>query len=63
MIEWGDSALRSSSSTMSCGYIEGFDESDAPRFRAKRMFSARRPSLPLGEFWSIEDAIDCFRFC
>jgi hypothetical protein len=45
------------------GYIEGFDESDAPRFRAKRMFSARRPSLPLGEFWSIEDAIDCFRFC
>jgi hypothetical protein len=45
------------------GYIEGFDESGSARFRAKRMFSARRPSLPLGEFWSIDDAIDCFRFC
>jgi hypothetical protein len=44
------------------GYIESFDESGSLRFRAKRMFSARRQSLPLGEFWSIDDAIDCFRF-
>jgi hypothetical protein len=44
------------------GYIESFDESGAPRFRAKRMFSSRRQSLPLGEFWSMDDAIDCFRF-
>lgn len=44
------------------GYIETFSESGASRFRAKRMFSSRRPSLPLGEFWSIDDAIDCFRF-
>jgi hypothetical protein len=44
------------------GYIESFDESGSPRFRAKRMFSSRRTSLPLGEFWSIDDAIDCFRF-
>jgi hypothetical protein len=44
------------------GYIESFDESGAPRFRAKRMFTSRRQSLPLGEFWSIDDAIDCFRF-
>jgi hypothetical protein len=45
------------------GYIESFDDlSGLRRFRAKRMFSARRQSLPLGEFWSIEDAIDCFRF-
>jgi hypothetical protein len=44
------------------GYIECFDESGSPRFRAKRMFSSRRQSLPLGEFWSIDDAIDCFRF-
>jgi hypothetical protein len=44
------------------GYIEGFTESGSPRFRAKRMFSSRRQSLPLGEFWSIDDAIDCFRF-
>jgi hypothetical protein len=44
------------------GYIESFDESGQERFRAKRMFSSRRASLPLGEFWSIDDAIDCFRF-
>ena len=49
------------------GYIELFAQDAAagvtdPRFRAKRMFSAGRPSMPLGEFWSIDDAIDCFRF-
>jgi hypothetical protein len=44
------------------GYIESFDDSGITRFRAKRMFSSRRPSMPLGEFWSIDDAIDCFRF-
>jgi len=44
------------------GYIESFDESGHQRFRAKRMFNSRRPSLPLGDFWSIDDAIDCFRF-
>ena len=44
------------------GYIECFDESGSQRFRAKRMFASRRQSLPLGEFWSIDDAIDCFRF-
>ncbi len=44
------------------GYIESFDDGGIPRFRAKRMFSAQRPSLPLGEFWSIADAVDCFRF-
>jgi hypothetical protein len=44
------------------GYIESFAESGTRRYRAKRMFSSRRPSMPLGEFWSIDDAIDCFRF-
>ena len=44
------------------GYIESFDDTGHRRYRAKRMFSSRRPSMPLGEFWSIEDAIDCFRF-
>lgn len=44
------------------GYIESFDESGSTRYRAKRMFSSRRPSMPLGDFWSIDDAIDCFRF-
>jgi hypothetical protein len=44
------------------GYIESFDERGGVRYRAKRMFSAQRPSLPLGDFWSIDDAVDCFRF-
>jgi hypothetical protein len=44
------------------GYVETFVESGGRRFRAKRMFSSRRPSMPLGEFWTIDDAIDCFRF-
>jgi hypothetical protein len=44
------------------GYIESFPDRGSLRFRAKRMFSAQRPSLPLGEFWSIDDAVDCFRF-
>jgi hypothetical protein len=44
------------------GYIESFLDRGTPRFRAKRMFSAQRPSLPLGEFWVLDDAVDCFRF-
>lgn len=48
------------------GYIESFvqggESGGDRRFRAKRMFSSRRPSMPLGEFWTIDDAIDCFRF-
>jgi hypothetical protein len=44
------------------GYIESFLENGTPRYRAKRMFSSQRRSLPLGEFWGIDDAIDCFRF-
>jgi hypothetical protein len=44
------------------GYIESFAQGADRRFRAKRMFSSRRPSMPLGEFWSMDDAIDCFRF-
>jgi hypothetical protein len=44
------------------GYVESFIESGSKRFRAKRMLSSQRSSFPLGEFWSIDDAIDCFRF-
>jgi hypothetical protein len=44
------------------GYIESYSDSGTRRYRAKRMFSSRRPSMPLGDFWSIDDAIDCFRF-
>jgi hypothetical protein len=44
------------------GYIERFAEPRGERFRAKRLNSVRRRFLVLGEFWSIDDAIDCFRF-
>ena len=44
------------------GYIEAFTQAGDRRFRAKRMFSAQRPSLALGEFWQLDDAVDCFRF-
>lgn len=44
------------------GYIERFTEPRGERFRAKRLNSVRRRFLVLGEFWSIDDAIDCFRF-
>lgn len=49
------------------GYIESFPELGETRFRAKRLLSAlrlgaQRSSMPLGEFWELDDAIDCFRF-
>ncbi|MEO7122784.1 MAG: hypothetical protein ABI400_06630 [Lacisediminihabitans sp.] len=44
------------------GYIERFDDPRGDRFRAKRLNAMRRRFLVLGEFWSIDDAIDCFRF-
>lgn len=43
------------------GYIERFDDPRGERFRAKRLNALRRRFLVLGEFWSIDDAIDCFR--
>lgn len=44
------------------GYVERFLDHGDRRFRAKRMLSAQRASMPLGEFWRFDDAIDCFRF-
>lgn len=44
------------------GYIEGFIEGGDRRYRAKRMLTGAARSLPLGDFWNIDDAIDCFRF-
>ena len=44
------------------GYIEGFDDVGGRRFAAKRLLSAQARSIPLGEFWDLEDAIDGFRF-
>jgi len=44
------------------GYVERFGGTGAPRFRAKRMLQAQRRFVAIGEFWSMDDALDCFRF-
>lgn len=43
------------------GYIERLDDSGG-RFRAKRLLPRQRRFLPIGEFWNMSDAVDCFRF-
>jgi hypothetical protein len=52
------------------GYIEAFSEGGDRRFRAKRLLASlvatnptaqHRAALPLGEFWNMQDAVDCFR--
>jgi len=42
------------------GYIERFTEPQGERFRAKRMLVQQRRFIVTGEFWSIDEAIDCF---
>jgi hypothetical protein len=42
------------------GYVE--HNPDRNRFVAKRMLQRQRRFLPIGEFWSLDDAMDCFRF-
>ncbi len=44
------------------GYVEGFDDPRGRRFRSKRLIALQRRFLPLGEFWSFDDAVDCLRF-
>jgi hypothetical protein len=44
------------------GYIERTDTTAGHRFTAKRMLQRQRRFLPIGDFWSIGDALDCFRF-
>ncbi len=44
------------------GYIERLNEPAGHRFRAKRLLPRQRRFLPIGDFWTIDDAIDCFRF-
>ena len=43
------------------GYVERFVESRGTRFRAKRMIVRQQRFVPVGEFWSMDDALDCFR--
>ena len=43
------------------GYIERFVERGLDRFRAKRMIVAKQRFYPVGEFWLIDDAVECFQ--
>jgi hypothetical protein len=43
------------------GYVERFAEKRGTRFRAKRMIVRQQRFVPVGEFWSMDDALDCFR--
>lgn len=43
------------------GYVERFAESRGTRFRAKRMIVRQQRFVAVGEFWSMDDALDCFR--
>lgn len=44
------------------GYVERLVSPAGSRFVAKRMLQRQRRFLPIGEFWTIDDALDCFRF-
>ncbi|MCU1569682.1 MAG: hypothetical protein JWR33_423 [Naasia sp.] len=45
------------------GYVEDSSSTDRlPRFSAKRLSSTGRSFLPLGDFRTFDDAVDCLRF-
>lgn len=44
------------------GYVESFVEPRGRRFRSKRLIAVHKTFVPLGEFWSFDDAVDCLRF-
>jgi hypothetical protein len=43
------------------GYIERFDESRGIRYRAKRLIVRQQRFVSVGEFWGMDDALECFR--
>jgi len=42
------------------GYIEKFAEARGVRYRAKRLLVRQRRFTVIGEFWGMDEAIDCF---
>jgi len=42
------------------GYVEQFGDQGGVRYRAKRMIAKQQRFVPLGEFWTAEEAVDCF---
>lgn len=43
------------------GYIEAFTATGGIRFRAKRFLARQRRFMIDGEFWAMDDALQCFR--
>jgi len=43
------------------GYVEKFSETAGDRYRAKRMIVTKNRFVSIGEFWSADDAVECFR--
>lgn len=43
------------------GYIERFSEARGIRYRAKRLIVRQQRFVSIGEFWSMDDALQCFR--
>ena len=43
------------------GYVERSATPSGHRYRAKRMLQRQRRFLPIGDFWELDDAMDCFR--
>lgn len=43
------------------GYVEAFSAPGGTRYRAKRMIVRQQRFVPVGEFWLMGDAVDCFR--
>lgn len=44
------------------GHLQALAQGSGIRYRARRFHAASRAFLDLGEFWSVDDAIDCLRF-
>lgn len=44
------------------GHLQALAQGSGVRYRARRFHAASRAFLELGEFWSVDDAVDCLRF-
>lgn len=44
------------------GYVERHETPAGHRYTAKRMLPRQRRFLAIGEFWRLDDALECFRF-
>ena len=44
------------------GYLERFGVQTGVQFRAKRFIARQCRFVEMGEFWSMDDAVDCFGF-